>query len=304
MGSALTALLPLPRSTIGGWALTTLLLLAPALCGALVGAALGQAVTRATARGFDVARVAIVAHVPLLLLASGVFLVNAVVVDAPFGGMARLGYRLTLATAIVAAAAVGWATRGWRNGDARRAEHALAAWLAVDALATGVLDGYGVRGEYPIHGPLLALTLLGFSAAAWLVVPPSRARRWAAVALVPLAAALALYCGRDQATTIAQIVGARTPHLTALTWARQLTDRDHDGYSPWLGGGDCDDGDATAYPLSPTRDCFDWRRHDELPRVHAMPSTVADATPRVILLLTIDAFRCGFDRQGPPELRA
>ncbi len=303
LGSVLTALLPLPHSTVGGWSLTALLLSVPALVGALVGAALGRLSSRAAARGVPVARLATVAEVPLLLLVAGVFLVNLVVIDAPFGARSHIGYRLTLAAAIVAGALLAWTTRRWPARDDRGNERALAVWLAVDALAAGLLDGYGVRGEYPVHGALLLLTTLGFGAAAWLAVPAANARRWAVAALLPLVAALAIWSGRDHATIVAEIVSARTPYLTTLGWARRLTDRDHDGYSPWLEGGDCDDHDATAYPLSPARDCLDWRRHDEPPRMHATATTVTDATPRVILLLTIDAFRCGFDRQGPPELR-
>jgi hypothetical protein len=302
-GSALTALLPVPLSSVGGWALTTLLLLGIAAGGALIAAGLGRLVARWTARGLDVARLFLVAQAALLTLTAGVLLVNLLVVDAPLGPAARIGYRLTLAAVLVFAGVTALATRSWRNGDRRRAERALALWLAVDALVAGLLDGYCIRPEYPIHGVLLALTTLGFAAAVWFAVPARHARRWAGAGMLPLIAALAIWCGRDHATIVQAVVGARTPHLTALGWARRLTDRDRDGYSPWLEGGDCDDHDARAYPLSPSRDCLDWRRHDQPPRVHAIPATVAATTPQVILLLTLDAFRCGFGRGGPPELR-
>lgn len=303
LGAALTALLPLPLSSLGGWALVTLLLLGPAVAGALVAAAAGPLTERLTARGIDVARVSAVVEAPLLALAGGVFLVNQLVVDAPFGAMARVGYRWILVAAVVVTLGAALATRGWRSGGTRRAERALALWLGVDALVAGALDGYGVRAEYPVHGALLVLTAMGFAAAAWFAVPAPRARRWAPAALLPLAAATAIWSCGDHAGIVQKVVSARTPHLAALSWARRLTDRDHDGYSPWLEGGDCDDHDAAAYPLSPQRDCLDWRRHAQPPHVHTAPATVAGATPRVILLLTIDAFRCGFGRGEPNELR-
>src|SRR5262249_59701554 len=33
-----------------------------------------------------------------------------------------------------------------------------------------------------------------------------------------------------------------------LAAARRLVDRDHDGYSPWFGGGDCNDADPRIHP--------------------------------------------------------
>jgi Sulfatase len=96
---------------------------------------------------------------------------------------------------------------------------------------------------------------------------------------------------------------------TFLISVRGLLDRDGDGFSPWLGGGDCDDHDPRAYPLSTVgRDCFDVVPDTVAPaEVDASPTRIADVTaeaaPKVMILITIDAFRCGFGRGERAELR-
>ena len=102
----------------------------------------------------------------------------------------------------------------------------------------------------------------------------------------------------------------------------RLSDRDGDGFSALAGGSDCDDGDPRVYPLSREgRDCTGLRAvaAAAAPATTSPPSPpssplAAGASsavgvgarhplPRVILLITIDAFRCGFGLSDDPDLR-
>jgi hypothetical protein len=101
---------------------------------------------------------------------------------------------------------------------------------------------------------------------------------------------------------------AREPTITrrALVLLRSLSDADRDGFSATLAGGDCDDGDARAYPLSLVgSDCLGWTTSGKtVLGSHATPPlAAASGAPDVLLLLTIDAFRCGFGSTDRPELR-
>jgi arylsulfatase A-like enzyme len=102
----------------------------------------------------------------------------------------------------------------------------------------------------------------------------------------------------------------------ALVLARSVLDRDGDGYSPLLGGGDCDDGDATIHPGMVDypddgidQDCDGRDAHATTlvpPPFAAVPETVPRALD--LLLITIDTLRAdhlgayGYARPTSPEL--
>jgi len=115
-----------------------------------------------------------------------------------------------------------------------------------------------------------------------------------------------------KATAHAGLVG---PVLTA---ARRLIDFDHDGYSPLLGGGDCDDRDASVHPGvldfpddGVDQDC-DGRDATAAVLTPRPLAAVPDAVPRDLnlLLITIDTVRAdhlgcyGYGRPTSPALDA
>lgn len=100
---------------------------------------------------------------------------------------------------------------------------------------------------------------------------------------------------------------------------QEVIDRDRDGYSPVLGGGDCDDGRADVHPSATDRpgdgldaDCF---AGDGTPvyrdRTPNLWSTIApSARPPNVLLITVDALRpdhlgaFGYARRTSPNIDA
>jgi choline-sulfatase len=151
-----------------------------------------------------------------------------------------------------------------RLGSARAPELVLVAGAVVAAtlLGVGIVTGTtnGAGGVLGIWGVLKRPELdlrapgLGVLVAVLALVAPgvlgSRAPRlsWL-VALLPLLSVYhaAVKMKADSVATNAIERGAPLGHL-ALSALRRATDRDHDGASPWFGGGDCNDHDPTIYP--------------------------------------------------------
>jgi arylsulfatase A-like enzyme len=137
---------------------------------------------------------------------------------------------------------------------------ALVAALALFAfgVATGSVSGdggllaiYGIfkRQELDLRAPgvLLAIAFGGLAAPA--VAP--RVPAWGALApalvlgLLTVRSATALNAEPAVATAIERGAPLGKPSIALL---RRLTDRDHDGYSPYFGGGDCNDHDPKINP--------------------------------------------------------
>jgi hypothetical protein len=117
---------------------------------------------------------------------------------------------------------------------------------------------------------------LAFAAATWLTAPRESARR--------------AYAGIYRS-------GGGTPRRV-LTVLRLLADRDGDGYSATLGGGDCDDADPRAFPLGPV-DC-EGLLHPRAPGPRPpLPAAapLGDAVRPIdrLLVITIDSLRCDLD---------
>lgn len=73
----------------------------------------------------------------------------------------------------------------------------------------------------------------------------------ATVAMAPLALTVREAQGLAERPAVARAVERHGPlGKVALRFARRATDRDHDGYSPYFGGGDCDDGDPHISPAA------------------------------------------------------
>lgn len=105
-----------------------------------------------------------------------------------------------------------------------------------------------------------------------------------------------------------------------LTMAAAVVDWDRDGYSAFLVGADCDDGDATVYPAAPTTtaDCLQrWHPHvTPLPEATTVvspaptPGQQFERRRRSVLVLSIDALRAdrmsmyGYQRNTSPHMDA
>jgi Sulfatase len=300
-----TALAGALWSTPAGLTVTTLLLYLPALLLAGAVAATRYPVSRTCDLvhvwlgrrfGLGLGRVLFLAALLSALVPTGWWWAIRHVVDVPFGRHALLAYfgSLVLSSLIVLGVA-----RLLSSKPAPRRPWSWSTW-AVIGLAGGLCDGFILpREQLEYHYTMLPLTLLA------LVVASARAPRrvsWAS----PLVLAAYLLVGRAQpGEAFSAIAGKRSMHQRVLRISRWLVDRDGDGFSAYLGGGDCDDHDPKSYPLSlEGRDCTGWSRDvDDTAHEHRPVAPSADA-PKTILLLTVDAFRCSLAGETRPELRS
>ena len=134
----------------------------------------------------------------------------------------------------------------------------------------------------------------------------------AAVALTVILTVSELEQARKLTATRVGVVGP------ALAGGRRVLDRDSDGFSPLLGGGDCDDGDPGRYPGAldvpddgADQDC-DGRDASFAALAPGPFAPVPDAVPRDLnlLLVTVDTIRAdhlgcyGYGRPTSPEMDA
>ena len=132
-----------------------------------------------------------------------------------------------------------------------------------------------------------------------------RARRQRGVltalaSLAVLAGVGLMACPEVRAASIHGAVSHATAHRRIVMITRGLGDRDGDGFAGWLGGGDCDDGDPEAFPFSPVGDpCLGPAEAAEAPVIRTASDAVGATPPQVVVLVTIDAFRCGFGGAAP-----
>lgn len=204
---------------------TGLVLSSGALSGsAVVGANLGRRVSSVASAGVSTNLTTLITLVSL----SAFVVVSAVV--AP-----RLGERLLRA-------------------DAKLAEAPSATPpLALASAAVVLLCGLSQLVPKPFF-PTLAFTAFGFVVGSTpaildILVRKSKARlpRVVASVLVVSAGAFVAFARIDPAAR--SVVLGRAPFASALVFGlRSATDRDHDGYSPILAGGDCNDRDPRIHP--------------------------------------------------------
>jgi hypothetical protein len=192
-------------------------------------------------------------------------------------------------------------------------------------------------GYFLLHEGLWAVGLLALGAASAFALRslPARHVRW--VAALAGGGALALFSPLVATTAStadhirALAVGGLISHRAFVSHVWRVFDRDGDGYARALGGADCDDADPTVFPLAVGRrpsssappgapslaDCTGLRAQEpsHLERTN-LPSSSASAArvsmagasvpvhrPRLVLLVTVDAFRCGFGEGEAQDLR-
>lgn len=123
-----------------------------------------------------------------------------------------------------------------------------------------------------------------------------------AVATLMLVAAMGWSAGHPPPVASA---ARRTLSFYSVLVARSFFDRDGDGKSAILGGSDCDDNDERARPLSLRgTDCLGW-----IPAPATRPGPLPPLVPpsgkgpQIVLLVTVDSFRCGLGQREQPPLR-
>jgi hypothetical protein len=242
--------------------------------------------------------------------AIGLFEVCDRVADAPDGPHAVLGHGLVLLAAAGLAARVVSALPALSG-----VRVTLPVWLALftlsGAVEIAIADAITLPREHLVLHELVFAAALTGSIAGWLWLLQARPswRRPAAVACLVGFAACALAFLRAPAPWPA-IMATHSPHQRLISLARKVLDRDGDGFSAVLGGGDCDDDDPAAFPLSTIgRDCLGWMGAappaTRAPELHAELARPVDppGPPSTVVLVTIDAFRCGFGVREPAPLR-
>ncbi|MBK9030418.1 MAG: sulfatase [Myxococcales bacterium] len=203
---------------------------------------------------------------------------------------------------------------------------ALAALVALGGVAA-LISTWSVVKLLPLRPPaviavalVFAIPLRGRGAAVavrWRAARPWRRR--ALVAAVPIATFLAAAATGNRAAIIKSAVaysGGGDP-LTRL-WKRMI-DRDRDHHSPWFGGDDCDDGDASIHPGASdipddgvdqncvAGDAKSQRDVAEVGFAPAPPTVPADVN---VVLITIDTLRAdhvsayGYGRPTTPTIDA
>ena len=314
LGAVLVAAAPIPFGHLGAAWLGLLLALPPVLMLVLVGELLRRLLAGhpwrplmrvLTAPGVQAQ---IVGAGAVLLL--GGFASNLFLIDIPFGPLTKFAYLGTALFALATARVIRWIAGlpALRPRFARVPNWAAAAATIAAFGCAGVFtDAVILPGGLPrLHRICLLLVIPSFAAVASLCALRLRVRRVATVAAAAAAVmALAGALARRPATRLAADAPP-TLHTQLLDEARHLLDRDGDGYSALLGGGDCDDADPRAYPLSVAgRDCLGWispAARAPAPR----PPLVAPSAPvgpSIIVMVSIDAFRCGFGQPATGGFR-
>jgi choline-sulfatase len=315
LGALLVAATPVPFGHPGAASLALLLAVPPVLAVVLLGELarlllVRRRVWRAFARALSgpVLQGQIVVAGSILLV--GCYASNLLLVDLPLGRLTTSAYLMTAVLAVLAAVAFGRLARG--PGLAPVLAR-IPGWAAV-AVTIGLFGCAGVfadavvlPGALPrLHHAALALVIASFAAVGSVCARRLRSRSGAAVAMAGSLLLVAAGWLADRPATRLAALAPPTIHTLLLDEARHLLDRDGDGFSAALDGGDCDDTDPRAYPLSRVgRDCLGWmsRSSDAVaPRPPLVLPAVATG-PAIIVMVTIDAFRCGFGQPNTGALR-
>lgn len=175
-------------------------------------------------------------------------------------------------------------------------------------------------GYFLLHEALWAAGGALLVIAAWMALRAAAARSLLLIGLIAVALLVPLRCVSSPTVTSARFLALHSliSHRAFVQTVWHLADRDGDGFTARLGGTDCDDGDPSAYPLSRHgRDCTGVRGSprtkvtgastEHLPSTDDLDAgserTMCTRIPAVVVVLTIDAFRCGFGTGEAPDLR-
>jgi hypothetical protein len=287
------------RSAPGGSFVVTLLLLLPASLTVALLCRPVEALGRRLARLRISAGLAVALSIVRDASVMGLYVAYERIADSPTGPHALVIQGCGLLGAIAVAAAV-------RQRLARRFQVNLQLWsgtfLIGAAIEVGIVDALMFPGEHIVfHHVLFTASLLAFAVGWLLVTPLFQVARWPLAVAISLCLAISGWSFGRSADHWSKLMATHASHQRVVSLARLLLDRDGDGYSAVLGGGDCDDGDPKAYPLSTKgHDCLGWLP-SAAPTMPVERASTPTEPPTTIVLVTIDAFRCGFGA-GPSPL--
>jgi arylsulfatase A-like enzyme len=246
------------------------------------------------------------------------------------GWAARLAFVGAIATGQVGALVVVRVVSRWRQEPRKRALLARSVIVLVSLAAFGATyaaDRLVLPRLYrPFHDALAFSTLLVAESVALSLgdaIPAAVLRRYGRIAAVVVGLLVILPgvrraggLGRDRALSFA-IFEHTNVAGRSLALARAVVDRDGDGYSSILGGGDCDDRDPRAHPgaLDLPENGIDEDCSGADTRVEDLGAAAGAAPPPVhgrfdVLLLSVDALRAdhlgafGYRRPTSPNLDA
>ncbi len=128
--------------------------------------------------------------------------------------------------------------------------------VSIFVLATfgGVATAWAIEGgvlgaRWNLLPPSILLAgLAGQVVAAGLLSRGNRRLSWLILSLGLVFSALAVHGGGLPRGIPAGVDESRGLAGQVVRLVRRVTDHDHDGFSPWLGGGDCDDQDPDVHP--------------------------------------------------------
>ena len=249
------------------------------------------------------------AGLALLIAAAGTYLSNRLLVEGPFGlrTLAGIAFSLTFAAVVLIVLRPQLWMQRWvrlRSQTCLGIFAFIVGTLCVFTDATIMPDAYENK-----HVFALALATVSFAVACMVLLTTRGGARTLIVACLMAMGYIAVNAAPPKPAGQALLAEARiTSYQRLLTWLWRATDQDGDGFSPWLGGGDCNDRDKDSFPLSTVRDCLKWRgdrpNSIELEAHKELGANRPPKVPHVIILLTIDAFRCGFGREDVEPVRS
>lgn len=235
-----------------------------------------------------------------LVLLIGTYASNVLFIDTALQARTLVGYVVTAALAGLVILVL----RAWGRGRAGptlrgvRLRRVSALLAAAVGLALVIVDSTFLTESYwSFHVGLLPAMVGAFTIAAGLGLLERRLVPVAVMAMLGLLAPGAWRLGSGVPQGVYdQMASIPTLQQRALLLGRRLLDRDGDGYSAALGGGDCDDRDPAAFPLATGgRDCLGWSAGVVPLPTRGLPEPLLEAgarVPRMIVLVTVDALRC------------
>ncbi|MFN0252711.1 MAG: sulfatase-like hydrolase/transferase, partial [Kofleriaceae bacterium] len=180
---------------------------------------------------------------------------------------------------MIAAALVAWSIRSWETARVLPLRGPVVVVLA------GVL-------AIPLWRPARGIEVL------WSLFRPAvRRTAWALLPIVLFVLVLALGASPPVIKAASSYTGLSAPIVRVL---RKVLDRDRDGYAWALGGGDCDDGDASVHPGAPEipddgidQNCIGGDPSSTPPKHDPAFAPVPASVPRDfnVLMITIDTAR-------------